>query len=109
MSILVFCQTFGGAVFLTFAETVLTNSLQTQIPVYAPGVDPKTIIAAGATAVRSVASADQLPGILEAYAKSLDRVFYLTVGGAFGIFIFAWGMKWTDVRKKKVPTKKGEA
>ncbi|KAI9703447.1 MAG: hypothetical protein M1820_005920 [Bogoriella megaspora] len=109
MSILVFCQTFGGAVFLTFAQTILTQSLRSQIPKYAPGVDPETVIDVGATAVRDVVSKRQLAGVLQAYAKSVDRVFYLAVGAACGVFLFAWGMKWTDVRKKKAPAKKGEA
>ena len=109
MAILVFCQTFGGALFLSFTETILTNSLRTQIPIYAPYVDSKAVIAAGATAVRDVVPTDQLAGVLEAYVESIDRVFYLTVGAACGIFVFAWGMKWTDVRKKKAQAKKGEA
>lgn len=108
MSILVFCQTFGGAIFLTLAETILTASLRTQIPIYASGVDPEVVIAAGATAVRDVVPLKELTGVLEAYARSIDRVFYLTVGASVGIFIFAWGMKWTDVRKKKKPPVKAE-
>ena len=36
MSVLVFCQNFGGAVMVVFAQTILTNSLRQTIPKYAP-------------------------------------------------------------------------
>ena len=65
------------------------------------------MIAAGATAIRTAIAADNVPGVLLAYSKSVDRVFYLAVGAAVGCFIFAWGMGWKDIRKKKAV--KGEA
>jgi hypothetical protein len=102
MSILVFCQTFGGAIYLTIAEVILTTSLTSQVPVYSPGVNPELVIQAGATHIREIGlPPQQLFGVLQAYAKAIDRIFYLAVGSAGGIFIFAWFMKWTDVRKKK--------
>lgn len=105
MAIMMFCSTFGGALFLSLADTVLTNSLHTEIPVYAPGVNAAAVIAAGATGARNVVSPAELPGILMAYAKSINRVFYLPVGAAAGCFIFGWGLGWKDIRKKKDPAK----
>lgn len=64
MAIMMFCSTFGGALFLSLADTVLTNSLHTEIPVYAPGVNAAAVIAAGATGARNVVSPAELPGIL---------------------------------------------
>jgi hypothetical protein len=100
-----FSQTFGGALFLSFADTIFTNSLKTLVPQYAPSVNPEAVIAAGATGFRGTISGSDLVQVLIAYAKSVDRVFYLTTGAAGGCFIFAWGMGWKDIRRKKEVSK----
>lgn len=101
MSLIIFSQNFGGAILLTFADTIFTNSLKSELPRYAPSVNPEVVIVAGATAIRTVVTKNELAGVLEAYAKSVDHVFYLTVGAAVCCFCFAWGMGWKDIRKKK--------
>lgn len=100
MALVMFSQSFGGAMFLSFADTIFTNSMMSLIPQYAPSVDPKAVIAAGATGFRNLISGNDLANVLVAYSKSADRVFYLAVGAAVGSFIFAWGMGWHDIRKK---------
>jgi len=107
MSLVMFSMTIFGAAFLTFADTIFTNSLKTQIPHYAPAVDPKVVIAGGSAAIRDVFTGDDLAGVLLAYSKSVDRVFYLTAGAGVGAFCFAWGMGWKDIRKK-TPVKQDE-
>jgi hypothetical protein len=102
MALLMFSQTFAGSLFLTFAATIFTNSLKTLIPEYAPEVDAQALITAGATGFRSLISGAELAHVLVAYAKSVDRVFYLITGAAFGCFAFAWAMGWKDIRKRKV-------
>jgi len=99
---LISCQNFGSAIFLIFGETIFTNSLKTLIAQYVPGVDAKTLIAAGATGWRSILSDSQVAGLLKAYAGSIDRVFYLATGASIAAMIFACGMGWGDIRKKKV-------
>ena len=42
---------------------------------------------------------------LVAYAKSVDRVFYLTAGAAVGCFVFGWSMGFKDIRKKNQVSK----
>lgn len=101
MALLIFSQNFGGAVFLTFSETIFTNSLSTLIPRYAPDVNAGAVIAAGATGWRSLVSKDQIEGILKAYAGSIDRVFYLAAGTSIGTMAFACGMGWVDIRQRK--------
>ncbi|KIM97024.1 hypothetical protein OIDMADRAFT_44464 [Oidiodendron maius Zn] len=105
MALVMFSQSLGGALFLSFSETIFTNSLQTLIPKYAPSVDPQIVINAGATGFRTMIKGADLAGVLVAYAKSVDRVFYLTVGAAVGCFSFAWAMGWKDIRKKKQVSK----
>lgn len=100
MAMIMFSQTFGGAMFLSFSDTIFTNSLKSLIPKYAPSVDPEAVIAAGATEFRNILSGNDLANVLVAYAKSVDPVFYLTAGAGVGCFVFAWGMGWKDIRKK---------
>ncbi|KAL2871247.1 MDR family MFS transporter [Aspergillus lucknowensis] len=100
MALTMFFTTFFGALFLSFANTVLTNSLRTLVPQYAPNVDAQTVIAAGATDLASAVPAADLPGVLVAYSESVNRVMYLCVGAACACFIFAWGMGWKDIRAK---------
>ncbi|KGO68316.1 Major facilitator superfamily domain, general substrate transporter [Penicillium italicum] len=102
MAILVFFLNFGGATFLTFAETNFSQSLPVAIAHHAPGVDASAIIAAGATGFRGVVSRDQLVGVLKAYSESVDHVFYLVCASAAAAFCFAWGMGWQDIRNHRV-------
>ncbi|KAF3054874.1 putative HC-toxin efflux carrier TOXA [Daldinia childiae] len=105
MAFLMFSQNFGGALFLSFAETIFSNSLKTLIPEYAPSVDPETIINAGATGFRSIISSAEIANVLVAYSKSIDRVFYMTAGMGVLCFVFSWGTGWKDIRKKNEVSK----
>jgi hypothetical protein len=66
-----FFQYLGGTVFLAAAETIFTSGLRSALPRDAPGVNPEMIIGAGATAVRSVVSKADLPGVLRAYNHAI--------------------------------------
>ncbi|KAK3389374.1 putative MFS multidrug transporter [Podospora didyma] len=99
MSIFVFCQTFGAAVMIVFAQTIFTNSLRNLIIDYAPSVDADFVINIGAHAVRGVLSPGDLVGVLWAYTGSLARIYYLAVGCAVASLAFAPFMGWVDVRK----------
>lgn len=103
MAILVFVQGLGGSIFVTVANTLLDNSLVSQIHAKAPGVNAQELLAAGATAFRKVVPEDQVNNVIDAYAISLDNVFYLTVGLSVALFFAVWGMGWGDVRKKQEP------
>jgi hypothetical protein len=104
MSILMFTQTLSGAVFLTFSDVIFSTGLKTLIPKYEPDVSAQVVIAAGATGIRDVVSDQNLPGVLKAYAKSVDHVFYLVAAMGVVAFVFSFGMGWKDIRKKKPTT-----
>ncbi|KAJ5641800.1 hypothetical protein N7490_005800 [Penicillium lividum] len=100
MALTIFSQSFGAAVFLSLAETIFSNSFRGLITEYAPSVNPQSILDAGATGFRHIVSESDLVGILMAYSKSIDRVFYLTTGMGAGCFIFAMAMGWKNLKKK---------
>lgn len=77
MAVLTSSQTFGGSVFLSLASVIFKQGLKSQIPRYAPGVDPNDVIAFGATGFRDVVPGDALTGVLEGYARGVGWVFYL--------------------------------
>lgn len=108
-ALVVFAQNLGPAIFLSLDEIIFTNGLKQYLPIYAPGVSPELVLTAGATGVRNAVSAAALPGVLQAYTKSIDHVMYLGTGAAGGAFLFAFGMGWVDIRKNKDKNKeKGE-
>ncbi|KAL4735676.1 major facilitator superfamily domain-containing protein [Aspergillus similis] len=100
MAILTFSQTFGGSVFLAVASVIFSEGLKSQIPRYAPGVDPQQVIAAGATGFRDIVGGEDLKGVLRGYARAIDWVFYLVVGLAVVQFGVSWGIGWVDIRPK---------
>ena len=101
MAVLVFSLNLGASCFLEFSLTVLSQGLMNSIPKYAPEVDPRVVIQAGATKFRDVIAKSAIPGVLKAYAESINQVFYLLIGTAAAGFVFGWGMGWKDIRKNR--------
>lgn len=92
---------FGAALFLAFAQTDLTNSLQKALPEFAPEANIQAVLAAGATGFRTVIPESSVEGVVLAYNKSINHVFYIAAGGAVGAFVFTWGLGWKSVKKSK--------
>ncbi|KAI8961510.1 putative MFS multidrug transporter [Daldinia sp. FL1419] len=112
VAFLIFCQNFSAAVFSVVANTIFQQTLQKQIMILVPSIDPALAMAAGgsAEAVRALAPPDspELRGILLAFSKAFDTIAYLLIACAALSFVASWWMGWVDVRKKKEP-EKGEA
>lgn len=86
---------------VVFSQTILTNSLKTELPRYAPAVNAQAVIAAGATNFRKVVRPELLEGVLVAYAKSLGRIYYLAAPMAVVALVLSYFMGWKDLRKKE--------
>ncbi|KAK5988995.1 MFS-type transporter calB [Cladobotryum mycophilum] len=98
---LVFCQNFGGAVFLSVANSIFNNKLKSELLSRLPSDRVEAIIDAGATGVKLVTLPQELPAVVASYAKGFDAVMYLLVGLACAMFITSWELGFTDIRKKK--------
>ena len=107
MSLIMFSQNFGGALFLGFSDTILTNSLRSLLKKDAPDVDIDAAVRAGAYRLRKVVPPASLPNVLKAYAGSVDRVFYMSAALAVGCFVVSWAMGWVDIRKDGSESQKG--
>ncbi|KAI1204467.1 MFS general substrate transporter [Annulohypoxylon truncatum] len=108
IAFVIFGQAFGPTITMTLYNIIFLETLKTQIPLHAPGVEPEAIIRAGVSGFRSFVSAEDLTGVTIAYANSIDRIFYLAAGLAAACGIFLWGMGWHDVRKKEGASKDAE-
>jgi hypothetical protein len=106
MAFLVFAQSMGPAIVLAACNVIFDASLRSQLLQQAPSVDAAAIIKAGATGFRAIVQPGELPGVLKAYANSLDRVFYLVAASAATCSIALWGMGWQDLRKKDASGKR---
>ena len=94
-AILLFFQTVGGAFMVSAAQAAFENVLLKVLPYSAPTVDPLAVIATGATDLRIVFSADQVPGILEAYMRGLKISFAIGLAStAVAFIIITTSQKW---------------
>jgi hypothetical protein len=105
MALMTFCQQFGGGFFLAVVQVVFSRGLVEGLDKYAPDVNAKTVIAAGATAVRNVVAKEDLPRVLKAFNLGVNHSFYLAAGCAAGCVVASFGMGFGKVKKeKKAPT-----
>ncbi|KFY29990.1 hypothetical protein V494_08341 [Pseudogymnoascus sp. VKM F-4513 (FW-928)] len=102
MSLVVFSQTLGGAVFLTVTQLIFNRSLISGLNRFAPTVDPQIVLTAGVTAVRKVVKLDEVPGVLKAFSWAINKDFYLAAGVSVAAFVLSWGMGWQSIKTNKV-------
>lgn len=75
-------QTVGGAFSTAAAQAAFVNRLLAVLPTMAPHVDPALVIATGASELRNVFSAADLPGVVSAYMVGLKAAFAVAVAFA---------------------------
>jgi hypothetical protein len=102
MSLLIFFQNMGAALFLSFAQTTFSSGLTHALPIFAPDVDVESVLEAGASGFRDVVKPALLRGVLLAYSQAVSHVFYLATGAVLASFIASWGLGWKSVKKPKV-------
>ncbi|KAK7888430.1 hypothetical protein LTR67_008776 [Exophiala xenobiotica] len=99
-AVMLFFQTIGGAIFISAGQSGFTNKMLQEIPKRAPGVNPALVIATGATDLRKVFNAEQLPGILSAYMEGLRVPFAIAVASACVTFLIAFTPKYESIKGK---------
>ncbi|RDI87335.1 hypothetical protein Vi05172_g2832 [Venturia inaequalis] len=78
-AIMIFFQTISGAIFVSVGQSLFANKLIQTVPLVVPGVDPKLVVATGATELRKVFDASQLPGIIASYMAGLKDAYALGI------------------------------
>ncbi|KAL4964281.1 MDR family MFS transporter [Aspergillus stella-maris] len=109
--LVVLSQNLGGAVFLAVCQVVFSSGLSSELGRYAPGVDARTLEAAGAGAVRSVVGSDEelLRGVLRAYNGAVGRVLVVAAAAAGAAVLAAGGMGWVSVIARRGKEDEGGA
>ncbi|KAI9751495.1 MAG: hypothetical protein M1835_001212 [Candelina submexicana] len=98
----IFFNSLGGAIAISVAQNIFSNTLIKQIPIHAPGVNTAAIIAAGATHVKEVTPPKSLAGVLQAYSIAVDRAFTMPIAVGGIAFIFSLFVEWKSVKGKKL-------
>lgn len=96
-ALIVFFQTFSGALFISVGQNVFQTQLLASIVKNLPNIDPSTVIATGATNLHATFSAEEIPKILVAYNSGIVHTFYAAIAMACIGFIGAFGMEWVSV------------
>ncbi|RMZ88037.1 hypothetical protein DV736_g4732, partial [Chaetothyriales sp. CBS 134916] len=78
-AMILFFQTIGGALWISAGQAGFANKLLKELPHTAPGVSPKLVVATGATELRKVFPASQLPGILAAYIDGIKVTWIISI------------------------------
>jgi MFS transporter, DHA2 family, glioxin efflux transporter len=99
-AMILFCQTIGGAFFVSAGEVAFTNTLTGRLPVRAPSVTPASVVAAGVTQIRAMFSASAVPGIILAYMDGLKVAYAIAIAAA-GISVLVSALsKWKNLKGK---------
>ncbi|KAK3116566.1 MFS sugar transporter [Teratosphaeriaceae sp. CCFEE 6253] len=101
-AIVMFSQTLGGALFISVAQNVFTNTLLQNLKKAVPNLDPAVVLATGATSLKDVISSEYLPGVQVAYNKSLQNTFYVAVAMSVVSIFGSALLEWKSVKGKKI-------
>ena len=101
-AVAIFFNSLGGAGSISIAQNIFSNTLIKEIPKYTTGVDPWTIVNAGATHIREVTPPSQLQGVLFAYNIAVTHTYILSIAAAGIAFFISLGFEWKSVKGKKL-------
>ena len=106
-ALIMFTQTFGGALFVSVGQNVFTNRLLSGLIKEAQGFDPLMILRLGATTLKTAVPSEFLPGVLVAYNQALTQTWYVSVAMACLTGIGAVTLEWKSVKGKKIDVSPG--
>ncbi|TGO68419.1 hypothetical protein BOTNAR_0025g00510 [Botryotinia narcissicola] len=95
----VFSQALGGALAISIAQNILTNTLSQELKMI-PGLDSSGIIALGAKNLTSTVPTEHLNGVPGAHTYALSRTLILPIAAAGMAFVCSLGMEWRKVERK---------
>ncbi|GKZ39044.1 hypothetical protein AbraIFM66950_011726 [Aspergillus brasiliensis] len=101
-ALMIFYQTLGGAVFLIVAQNVFQHELVERLTAMSiPGMDARSVAAAGATEVRNLVPAEYLGEALDAYNGAVVRTFYISVALTGVAVLATFVPEWKSVKTVK--------
>ena len=100
IALVMFCQQFGGAVFVSVAQSVFTNQLIKGLKSVA-GISPAVVVNTGATDLRHVVNPSNLREVLVAYNGAIRKAFLVAVAMACFSIIGALSIEWKNIKPQK--------
>lgn len=101
-AVAIFFNSLGGAVSISIAQNIFSNTLIKEIPKHTTGVDPWTIVMAGATNIEKITPPSQLAGVLMSYNIAVTTAFILSIACGGIAFLFSLAFEWKTVKGKKL-------
>jgi len=98
VSLMFFCQSLGGAIFLCIGQSLFRNYLTSTLPGIS-GVDSGATLATGATELAKMVSPDKLSEVLVVYNDALRRSFQVALAVSCLLVLPALGMQWKSIKK----------
>ena len=87
---------------MTVCQNLLENELSMGLTGKIRNFDPASIASQGATSLRQLVPADELPLVLEVYNDSLRSVWYVALALSCLVFVGSLGFQWKSVKKNKI-------
>jgi hypothetical protein len=109
VSMMMLCQQLGGAIFVSVGQNVFDSSLVSGLTGLIPGITPEAIVNTGATNLRGVVPAQDLPALLNVYNGALRWVWVVGTIMCCLSAIGAAGLEWRSVKAKEGSGGKGKA
>lgn len=101
IAILMFSQTLGGTLFVQVAQNVFTNQLIKHLA-DVPQIDPRVVLAGGATELRNRLPAQFLQPVLVAYNRAVTETWYVSVSLAALSLLPAVFIEWKSTKGTKI-------
>ncbi|KAL0933409.1 major facilitator superfamily transporter [Colletotrichum truncatum] len=104
-ALVMFLQTFGGAIFISVAQNVFTNELRASLARELPNINATAIVDGGANTIRlpGVIPSDALDSVIRIYSKSLTNSWYVAVGLACASIAGSAMVQWKTVKQETTP------
>jgi len=100
-AMILFSENIGSTSTMGAGQATLSNLLISKLAVFAPYVNPLTVIATGATEIENSFPAQDVPGIIHSFLDSIRVVFWIVTAYAGISAIVALGSKWGRSERSK--------
>lgn len=107
VSLMFFWQGLGGAIWLSVAQVIFSNSLVKNLK-GVQGVSTSLIIGSGATDIHTLVPPEALPAVVLAYNKAISDTIILAAATAAITIISGLTMEWKNLKLMKPPKKSAE-
>lgn len=85
---------------MSVCQTILANTLTSELSKKLPGFGASAIASAGATQIQGLASKKELPIVLAAYNAGIDNTFYITLAASCLAFVASFSIEWKSVKPR---------